>query len=252
MRIPGFLAAPLLVAALFGVSTPAAAALLIQIDKSAQRMSVAVDGEQRHVWPVSTGRAGYITPTGSFTPFRMEEDHYSKEWDDAPMPHSVFFTRDGHAIHGSFEVKRLGTAASHGCVRLAPENAAKLFALVKAQGLPNTKVVISGAEPPPAVARRNPARETVREPTPLQGENYGTRTRPSDDGVRVSPEPYAERRELDTYAARMRQRYYNERVAPRHDERMPTREVYQAPPSYYQGGYYQGGGYPYGNYGYRY
>ena len=71
----------------------------------------------------------------------MEAEHFSKEWDDAPMPHSIFFTDRGHAIHGSFYVKSLGRRASHGCVRLAPENAAKLFSLVSSAGMGNTKVV---------------------------------------------------------------------------------------------------------------
>jgi hypothetical protein len=86
----------------------------------------------------------------------MEEDHYSKEFDDAPMPHSIFFTKLGHAIHGTLDARHLGSAASHGCVRLSTANAAKLYALVEEQGLPNTKVVITGATPSgaPAVARR--------------------------------------------------------------------------------------------------
>src|SRR5262249_6911109 len=74
--------------------------------------------------------------------------------------HSIFFTKIGHAIHGSYEIKRLGAPASHGCVRLAPENAAKLFALVKEEGVLNTTVVLTGAIPAggaPAVARRSPA-----------------------------------------------------------------------------------------------
>jgi hypothetical protein len=76
----------------------------------------------------------------------MEAEHFSKEWDDAPMPHSIFFTKQGHAIHGSYDTKRLGSPVSHGCVRLAPANAAKLFALVKQEGLSNTRVVLSGSE----------------------------------------------------------------------------------------------------------
>ena len=131
---------------------PAAHAdILISIDKSAQRMTVRVDGEVRHVWAVSTGRPGYATPSGSYRAFRLEKDHFSKEWDDAPMPHSIFFTPKGHAIHGSYETRRLGRPASHGCVRLAPGNAAKLFALVKSHGLGTTKVVVSDG---PARARR--------------------------------------------------------------------------------------------------
>jgi hypothetical protein len=90
----------------------------------------------------------------------MEEDHYSKEWDDAPMPHSIFFTKRGHAIHGSFDIKRLGTAASAGCVRLHPDNAKQLFALVKERGVLNATVIVSGEEPrsapPPAIARQTP------------------------------------------------------------------------------------------------
>jgi hypothetical protein len=124
-------------------ATSAKASILVTVDKSTQQMTVDVDGARRWTWPVSTGLPGHDTPSGSYTAFRMEADHYSKEWDDAPMPHSVFFTYKGHAIHGSF-AGHLGSPASHGCVRLAPENAAKLYALVEEQGLPNTKVVIAG------------------------------------------------------------------------------------------------------------
>jgi hypothetical protein len=96
---------------------------------SAQAAILKVDGVRRWTWPVSTGLPGHDTPSGNYTAFRMEADHYSKEWDDAPMPHSIFFTYK---------------AASHGCIRLAPENAAKLYDLVEQQGLPNTKVVLTG------------------------------------------------------------------------------------------------------------
>jgi hypothetical protein len=131
---------------LFGLASSASAALLIKVDKSAQTLTVTRDGETLHTWRVSTGKTGHSTPSGNFTPFRLEEDHYSKEWDDAPMPHSVFFTKQGHAIHGSNDVKRLGLPASHGCVRLAPANAATLFGLVKREGLTNTQVVLTGSE----------------------------------------------------------------------------------------------------------
>jgi len=139
----------------------AQAEILIMIDKSAQRMTVMHNGEPLYNWPVSTGRSGYATPTGSYTAFRMEADHYSKEWDDAPMPHSIFFTKIGHAIHGSYETKKIGMPVSHGCVRLSPANAATLFALVEQNGVTKTKVVLTGSEQV-ALARRG-----VREP-PLQ------------------------------------------------------------------------------------
>jgi lipoprotein-anchoring transpeptidase ErfK/SrfK len=123
---------------------PAAADVLVTIDKSTQRMTVKVDGGLRWVWPVSTGRPGHDTPSGRYTAFRMEADHFSKEWDDAPMPHSIFFSQTGHAIHGYLDTRRIGTPASHGCVRLEPGNAARLYALVEQEGLPNTRVVVTG------------------------------------------------------------------------------------------------------------
>jgi hypothetical protein len=127
-------------------ATAARADILIAIDKSAQQMVVSVDGDPRYVWPVSTGIRRYDTPAGSFKPFRMERDHFSREWDDAPMPHSIFFTQQGHAIHGSYH-KSIGAPASHGCVRLAPRNASILFDLVKQQGMSNTRVVLTGEIP---------------------------------------------------------------------------------------------------------
>jgi L,D-transpeptidase-like protein len=99
---------------------------------------------ESYSWPVSTGKAGYSTPSGSFTATSMNEIWYSKEWDNAPMPHAIFFMKDGHAIHGSYEVKNLGKPASHGCVRISPENAATLYALVEKTGLKNTQVVLVG------------------------------------------------------------------------------------------------------------
>lgn len=140
-------------------STSAQAAVQISIDKDTQTMTVAVDGVTKHRWPVSSGLPSYETPNGSYKAFRMEEDHYSKEWDDAPMPHSIFFTKKGHAIHGTDVVKRLGNPASHGCVRLSRANAATLFALVKADGLSNTTVTLTGSSQ--VALARNPRRNDV-------------------------------------------------------------------------------------------
>jgi L,D-transpeptidase catalytic domain len=130
---------------LFAMSASAnAAKVLITINKVSQKMTVKVDGNTEYVWLVSTGAAQYDTPSGTFRPFRMEKEHFSKEWDDAPMPNSMFFTGEGHAIHGSFHIKSLGRKASHGCVRLAPENAATLYALVSKAGMQNTTIVLRG------------------------------------------------------------------------------------------------------------
>ena len=141
------------------VTNAAQAEILITVDKNTQRMTVARDGQSLYNWPVSTGRKGYATPSGSFTAFRMEADHHSDEWDDAPMPHSIFFTKIGHAIHGTFDGKNLGRPASHGCVRLSLANATTLFALVEREGVTKTKVVLKGSE---QVALARPLADTPR------------------------------------------------------------------------------------------
>jgi lipoprotein-anchoring transpeptidase ErfK/SrfK len=147
MAVNGRITTIAILAAALVSATPAAADLLITIDKAQQRMIVAKDGMPLYDWPVSTGQRNYDTPAGEFKPFRMEADHYSREWDDAPMPHSIFFTQIGHAIHGSFDIKHLGRPASHGCVRLHPDNAAILFKLVRAEKMANTRVVLTGTIP---------------------------------------------------------------------------------------------------------
>jgi hypothetical protein len=150
-------------AAVVFLALPASAKLLIEIDKSAQRMTVSQDGARLYVWPVSTGQRGYDTPGGAYTPFRMEKDHFSREWDDAPMPHSIFFTRQGHAIHGTEHTRNIGRPASHGCVRLEPQNARVLFGLVQQAGMPNVRVMLFGetgpGSSPPATVRRAPRYE---------------------------------------------------------------------------------------------
>jgi hypothetical protein len=151
----------------------AQAKVAITVDKDNQQMTVAVDGVARYHWPVSTGIPSYETPNGSFRTFRMEEDHFSKEFDDAPMPHSIFFTKIGHAIHGTDSVNRLGSPASHGCVRLSRDHASTLYALVQQQGVLNTTVTLTGSSqvalarnPRPrsnnALARRTPQTEQLQ------------------------------------------------------------------------------------------
>src|SRR3982750_1668371 len=137
----------------------AQANVAITVDKNSQTMTVAVDGVERYRWPVSTGIPSRETPSGNFRAFRMEEDHYSKEFDDAPMPHSIFFTKIGHAIHGTDSVNRLGTPASHGCVRLSRDNASTLYALVEQQGVLNTTVTLTGSAQ--VALARNPRRVTT-------------------------------------------------------------------------------------------
>jgi hypothetical protein len=209
-------------AAIIAVATLAQAAhanVMIIIDKSAQKMTVTVNGEDRYTWPVSTGRDGYDTPSGDFQPFRMEKDHFSREWDDAPMPNSIFFSKIGHAIHGTYEVRNLGRPASHGCVRLAPQNAATLYALVKDEGVFNTRVRLVGEIPKSsdlvASRDRGTTRESTRgsgynQPRNPYGRNYGTDDVDTDDAPQ--PRSYQTRDPRETqYSSRS---YYYQRPYP--------------------------------------
>jgi len=160
-----------------GLAPAAQAAVQVTIDKSAQLMTVERDGRPLYQWPVSTGKSGFDTPSGKFKAFRMERDHFSKEWDDAPMPFSIFFTPKGHAIHGSLDTKNIGRPASHGCVRLTPANAEKLFALVEEGGVLNTTVILTGQTPSraPAVAKRQLPRPDELDEGSVQQQQYGPR-----------------------------------------------------------------------------
>jgi lipoprotein-anchoring transpeptidase ErfK/SrfK len=132
--------AVLIYAALAGIA-PAKADVVVNISISRQSMTVTIDGMDRFVWPVSTARRGYVTPTGSYRVQSMHKMHYSSLFNDAPMPFTIFF--HGHyAIHGTYEVKKLGRPASAGCIRLHPDNARFLFDLVKERGPTRLQVVL--------------------------------------------------------------------------------------------------------------
>ncbi len=164
--------------------SPALAKVDITVNKDTQTMTVAVDGVTKYRWPVSTDIPSRETPNGTFHAFRMEADHFSKEFDDAPMPHSIFFTKIGHAIHGTMSEGRLGTPASHGCVRLSRANATTLYGLVEQQGVLNTTVTLTGSaavalarhpHPTTQVARRDPNAQQ-----PFEQQQYGPTGQPVD------------------------------------------------------------------------
>jgi len=119
-----------------------AANLIAKVDISTQTMVVSHNGKVKYKWPVSTGRKGYSTPTGTYSAKWLSRHHRSRKYNNAPMPYAVFYHR-GYAVHATYDTKRLGRPASHGCVRLAPENAAKFFALVQQAGNKNTRIVIN-------------------------------------------------------------------------------------------------------------
>jgi hypothetical protein len=228
----------------------------ITVDKNNQMMTVAVDGAERYQWPVSTGNPSHETPNGTFRTFRMEADHFSKEFDDAPMPHSIFFTRIGHAIHGTESESHLGVPVSHGCVRLSRANASTLYALVEKEGVLNTTVTLTGssrialARNPGtrAVARRDsdqqyaPQQDAAGDPVvltpPGQYGQYAPQVRADDgyiypadgssDGARY-PAPRTGRRLFDAQAYPQQRSYYDNRgYAPS-----------GAPPAYAPRPYYQ-------------
>jgi hypothetical protein len=162
---------------------------------------------------VSTGIAQYDTPDGDFRPFRMEKDHFSKEWDDAPMPYSIFFTKQGHAIHGTNHTS-IGRPASHGCVRLSVAHAAQLWDLVTAVGMNKTKVVLTGEIPgSDAIARRSPR---------YRQDDYTTGSAPRDNYARGYPryydsEPYARPpvyRQQPSYYYQYQRPVYRDNYAP--------------------------------------
>ena len=236
--------------------TAAQAHVEITVDKNTQTMTVSVDGVERYRWPVSTGIPSYETPSGTYRTFRMEEDHFSKEFDDAPMPHSIFFTKIGHAIHGTDVENRLGTPASHGCVRLSKANASTLYALVQQQGVLNATVTLTGSSQVAlarnphrntAVARRDTAQPNERqyyasgEPVVLtpQPQYFAGRPLPQarpDDGyiypadgssnAQVYPAPRPSRRVSNA------QQYYNNPGYP--PPPAPQGYYYQPQPQYYQ------------------
>ena len=152
-----FAALAIAAAAVVAFATPSQAGLLsifqpkpkivATISLSEQKMFVAVTDSrgktQKYAWDVSTGRSGFDTPRGQFTPTWLSKDHKSSQYEDAPMPNAVFFNQ-GIAVHGTEAISRLGTPASHGCVRLAPENAAAFFNLVETYGKFNTRIVVTG------------------------------------------------------------------------------------------------------------
>jgi lipoprotein-anchoring transpeptidase ErfK/SrfK len=133
----------LLVALFVACATAGASAgIVARIDISSQVMTVSQDGNILYSWAVSTAARGYHTPRGSYRPTRMAKMWYSRKYDNAPMPNSIFF-KGGYAIHGTNHLKSLGRPASHGCIRLHPSNAQILFRLVQAYGPKNTRIVLT-------------------------------------------------------------------------------------------------------------
>ena len=115
------------------------AKVMIHVDLDTQQMTVTRDNGETLVWKVSSGREGFETPTGLFSVQRLDANHFSDEYDQSPMPYSIFFSQ-GLAIHGTYQ-GGLGRPASHGCVRLSIPHAQMLYSWVEQYG---ASIEISG------------------------------------------------------------------------------------------------------------
>jgi lipoprotein-anchoring transpeptidase ErfK/SrfK len=129
------------VACAFATPVKASGRLVAKIDLSQQTMRVYVNGVRHYTWRVSTARRGYRTPLGRYRPKFLKRMHYSSKYHNSPMPHSIFF-HGGYAVHGTNALRSLGRPASHGCVRLHPSNARRLFGMVRRYGMRNSRIVI--------------------------------------------------------------------------------------------------------------
>jgi hypothetical protein len=178
MRFVASLFAAIMV--LLTISGPAGAAVNVQINLSSQTMRVTSGNGESRVWAISSGRRGYVTPRGVYRVQHMARMHYSRKYDNAPMPHSIFF-RGGYAIHGTNAVGALGRPASHGCIRLAPGNAAKLFAMVRQEG--GARIAIGGSPPPSSQLAKKKALARMADATPSRSRaDRGLRSWSGDPG----------------------------------------------------------------------
>lgn len=132
----------------FFAAAEAEATAIVDINLSSQTMHVRANGGS-YDWRVSTARSGFVTPRGHYRPISLQRMHYSRKYNMTPMPYAIFF-RGGYAIHGTYSTAQLGRPVSHGCVRLAPGNAALLFSLVRSEG---GSIRIFGAPPHGLYAR---------------------------------------------------------------------------------------------------
>jgi lipoprotein-anchoring transpeptidase ErfK/SrfK len=114
----------------------------VRVSISRQMMEVWHEGRKLYDWPVSTARAGKVTPTGTWNGAQwLSRNHRSSRYNNAPMPFAIFY--NGHyAIHGTDQVRKLGSPASAGCVRLHPDHAKVLFNMVRHEGKDQLKVIV--------------------------------------------------------------------------------------------------------------
>ena len=127
-----------------------------EVDKSKQKLYLWIMGELKDSFLVSTGKGKkHETPVMSLHPDGPVLTKYSsKKFPGGSylglgnMPYAVFI-RDGYAVHGTTtgNFAKLGTKASHGCIRLHPDNAKVFNALVKSVGIGQTWISVKDSIP---------------------------------------------------------------------------------------------------------
>ncbi len=109
-------------------AAPRAGKLVITVDLEARVISAFRDGHEIGTAVALLGTQSHPTPLGAFPILTKEKDNVSEKYDNAPMPWTLRLTWDGVAIHGS---PVLNGYASHGCIGVPDDFAAKLFAAAK-------------------------------------------------------------------------------------------------------------------------
>jgi len=109
-------------------AAPAAGKLVITVDLEARVISAFRDGHEIGTAVALLGTQAHPTPLGTFPILTKEKDNVSEKYNDAPMPHTLRLTWAGIAIHGS---PVMNGYASHGCIGVPDEFAARLFGAAK-------------------------------------------------------------------------------------------------------------------------
>jgi hypothetical protein len=121
------------------------------VKKAEQKLYLYVNGQLQAVWATSTGTTGHGTPNFDTRPDgRIYNKYTSKKYPGGDynglgnMPYAVFI-RGGFAIHGTGRGNwpKLGRPASHGCIRIHPDNAAVFNSLVRNAGIQNTWITVN-------------------------------------------------------------------------------------------------------------
>ena len=152
-----------------------------------QRLHFYSDGKHVMDVPVATGVPGHLTPLGVFSVIQRDRYHHSNIYSNAPMPFMERITWSGVALH---EGPGVGHQASHGCIRMPHDFAARLWQL-PTMGM---RVIIARSElrpvdfaDPHLFVHKQPT-PTAALPKPIETAQTGTRTK-TDAAAPVVPSP---------------------------------------------------------------